>query len=79
MKTLQILLVLLFAVTIAGCESRYRYACQNPDNWNAEECQKPACEASGTCPDQLTGRVTEEPKVEPSESTDCNNDIQGEG
>ena len=45
---LSILLVLL-----TGCEDRYRYPCQNPENWELDECKPPICTASGTCPDQL--------------------------
>jgi hypothetical protein len=45
---LSILLVLL-----TGCEDRYRYPCQNPENWELDECKPPICTASGTCPEQL--------------------------
>ncbi len=45
---LSILLVLL-----TGCEDRFRYPCQNPQNWELDECKPPICTASGTCPDQL--------------------------
>ena len=38
---------------IAGCEDRYRYACQDPMNHKNPECQHPACEADGTCTDYL--------------------------
>lgn len=79
MKTLQILLVLLAGLTIAGCEDRYRYACQDPANWNSEQCQRPKCEASGTCPDQLLGRPVQEesaPAEEPAQK--CEPTDQGE-
>jgi hypothetical protein len=45
---LSILLVLL-----TGCEDRFRYPCQNPENWELDECKPPICTASGTCPEQL--------------------------
>ena len=45
---LSILLVLL-----TGCEDRFRYPCQDPQNWELDECKPPICTASGTCPDQL--------------------------
>jgi hypothetical protein len=45
---LSILLVLL-----AGCEDRFRYKCQDPQNWEATECKPPICTATGTCPEQL--------------------------
>jgi hypothetical protein len=46
-----ILSVLLVALT--GCEDRFRYPCQNPQNWTNAECKPPICTATGTCPDQL--------------------------
>ena len=44
-----LLLPLLFA-----CEERYRYPCQDPNNWNETICKKPYCSANGTCPEDLT-------------------------
>jgi len=46
---LSILLVLL-----TGCEDRFRYPCQDPQNWQNTECKPPICTATGTCPEQLT-------------------------
>jgi hypothetical protein len=43
----------LFMVT--GCEDRFRYACQDPANFNNPRCQPPACEADGTCTKDLLG------------------------
>jgi hypothetical protein len=45
---LSVLLVLL-----AGCEDRFRYPCQDPQNWQNTECKPPICTASGTCPEFL--------------------------
>ena len=45
---LSILLVLL-----TGCEDRFRYPCQDPQNWSNTECKPPICTATGTCPEQL--------------------------
>lgn len=39
---------------LAGCGERYRYPCQDPENWNEKLCQKPYCSANGTCPEDLT-------------------------
>jgi hypothetical protein len=41
----------LSAVFMTGCEQRYRYPCQDPENWKAAECQKPKCEVHRDCPD----------------------------
>lgn len=39
---------------LSGCEERYRYPCQDPDNWTTKQCTKPYCSANGTCPEDLT-------------------------
>ena len=41
------------ALLLAGCGERYRYPCQNPENWDQKMCQKPFCTANGTCPEDL--------------------------
>lgn len=38
---------------MTGCEDRYRYPCQDPKNWNSEECKPPICTAAGNCPEML--------------------------
>jgi len=52
-------LILFVVLGLASCEDRYRYQCQNPDNFNAEQCQKPRCEFDQTCPDYLVAPVLE--------------------
>lgn len=44
---------LILLALLAGCEDRFRYACQDPKNWQTEECRRPQCAVTGTCPDQL--------------------------
>ena len=51
MKYLSLLILLPLLV---ACEENYRYPCQDPDNWEKKECQKPYCSANGTCPEDLT-------------------------
>ena len=41
-------------IVLTGCSERYRYPCQDPENWNEKICQKPFCSANGTCPEDLT-------------------------
>ncbi len=48
MRAIFILLPLLI-----GCEQRYRYACQDPGNWETTQCQKPLCEVNQDCPDHV--------------------------
>jgi hypothetical protein len=51
-KWLVCFLPLIFVLT--GCDDRFRYPCQDPDNWDKQECKKPWCSADGTCPEDLT-------------------------
>jgi hypothetical protein len=48
-------LLVLAPVGVSGCgyDGWVRYPCQSPENWDKPECQKPACEVTGTCPDYL--------------------------
>ena len=48
------LFLLLALPLLVACEERYRYPCQDPDNWDSKECKKPFCSANGTCPEDLT-------------------------
>lgn len=49
MKTL----ILTTALLLAGCEDRFRYPCQDPQNWQKPECNPPICTATGTCPNDV--------------------------
>jgi hypothetical protein len=51
MRSRLLLLFMLFA--LVACEDRFRYKCQDPKNWNNDECKPPICTATGTCPEQL--------------------------
>lgn len=50
---------LLLLLLLAGCEDRYRYKCQNPEHFHAEECQKPKCMFTQTCPEYLVAPILE--------------------
>ena len=65
-----VLLVLL--VFLVGCEDRYRYKCQNPDHFHAEECQKPKCLFTQQCPEYLVAPILEK-KVNEQQSEKPNN------
>ena len=54
------LLLLSALLTLAGCQDRYRYACQDPANHFKQQCLPPACEANGTCTKYLIGEKNEE-------------------
>jgi hypothetical protein len=50
-------LLFISALLLAGCgyDGKYRYECQDPENWEAPACQKPTCQVDGACPDVLLG------------------------
>jgi len=50
---------LLLLLLLAGCDEKYRYKCQNPDNFHATECQKPRCLFTQTCPEYLVAPILE--------------------
>jgi hypothetical protein len=54
-------------VLLTGCEDRYRYSCQNPDNFYKAECQKPRCLFTQTCPEYLVAPVLEKQVERPTE------------
>ena len=46
--------MLVWAVlAIAGCDSQYRYPCQDPSNLKSKECTSPICDADETCTEYL--------------------------
>ena len=47
------LLILLPIVLAAFGGDRFRYPCQDPNNWDKKECQKPYCEVTRTCPEHI--------------------------
>lgn len=46
-------LIAIAALLLTACEERYRYPCQDPENWEQKLCKKPYCSANGTCPEDL--------------------------
>ena len=59
MKLRSILASCILLFTISGCtyDGGYRYACQDPANWDAKECNPPICEPTGTCSRDLVGKT----------------------
>jgi len=67
-------LIIIPLILLAGCESKYRYECQDPQNWGKLECSNEVCKAEGTCTSDVLGRSMEqsssiEPSTETSEET----------
>jgi hypothetical protein len=53
MNVYEIWFLSVLLVVLTGCDDHYRYPCQDPKNWQNEECKPPICTATATCPDQL--------------------------
>ena len=49
----------LFLLLLTGCKDVYRYPCQNPDNFQLEQCQKPKCLFTQQCPEYLVAPILE--------------------
>jgi len=56
MKKLALILAMM---ALAGCSDRYRYPCQNPDNFHQPDCQKPKCLFTQQCPEYLVAPILE--------------------
>jgi hypothetical protein len=39
--------------TLSGCQDRYRYPCQDPNNWETPRCKKPQCDITKDCPEHI--------------------------
>jgi hypothetical protein len=61
--------LLLTLVSACGYDGKYRYPCQDPENWGKTECEPPICEVDGTCTKTLLGWDPTEPTVETSVET----------
>jgi len=71
-KLLKWLLILLIA-PLAGAYfsdgERFRYPCQNPDNWDKAICKMPACDVTRTCPEHIFKGQRDPRLGPPTEST----------
>ena len=49
-----LLLVLLLPLGLAMCSGdRFRYPCQDPENWDKDMCKAPLCDVTRTCPEHI--------------------------
>jgi hypothetical protein len=51
-RWLAILVAVPLALAVFGGD-RFRYPCQDPNNWDKAICQKPACDVTRTCPEHV--------------------------
>jgi hypothetical protein len=71
MKTALLVLSLL---ALVGCDDRYRYPCQNPDNFHKPDCQKPKCLFTQQCPEYLVAPILEKQIDQTKQPTDAKAD-----
>lgn len=65
-------ILVLPMIIAAGCQDRYRYTCQDPENWNTERCQKPKCEIHRDCPEHIfKEQATSTSAVKPQPTPTC--------
>jgi hypothetical protein len=67
-------LLVLALVALIGCEDRYRYPCQNPDNFHKPDCQKPKCLFTQQCPEYLVAPILEKQIDQTKQPTDTKTD-----
>lgn len=51
-KWMALVILAPLALAIFGGD-RFRYPCQDPENWDKAFCQKPACDVTRTCPEHI--------------------------
>jgi hypothetical protein len=66
--------LILALVALVGCEDRYRYPCQNPDNFHKPDCQKPKCLFTQQCPEYLVAPILEKQIDQTKQPTDAKAD-----
>jgi hypothetical protein len=52
-KWLAILMLLPLIMAYFSDGERFRYPCQNPENWDKEMCKLPTCDVTRTCPQHI--------------------------
>lgn len=45
----------ILILSACGYDGGYRYSCQDPENWEAPECNPPVCNVDGNCTEALLG------------------------
>ena len=55
MKRFSLVLISILALASCGYDGKYRYPCQDPENWKSTECQPPICKVDGACTETLLG------------------------
>lgn len=67
-----LLVLLLIPLTLAiFATERFRYPCQDPKNWDQAICQKPQCEVTRTCPENIFKNKLAVEQVAPAQCSTC--------
>jgi hypothetical protein len=53
LKWVFIILLAPLALAYFSDGDRFRYPCQNPENWDKDICKMPACDVTRTCPEHI--------------------------
>lgn len=51
----KLIICLSLALASCGYDGGYRYECQDPENWENQECKPPVCLVDGNCTETLLG------------------------
>ena len=62
-KWLGVLVLLPVMLAFFGGD-RFRYPCQNPENWETPQCKRPICDVTRTCPDHVF-KGQRDPRLDP--------------
>ena len=54
-KLLAGLAISTLLLSSCGYSGQFRYPCQDPTNWESDECNPPICEVDGACTEALIG------------------------
>jgi hypothetical protein len=69
-KKLFIALLVLISLPIALAffgKDRFRYPCQDPENWDKDFCKMPLCDVTRTCPEHIF-KGQRDPRLGPPET-----------
>ena len=69
MKKLIVFTFAALAISACGYDGSYRYPCQDPENWENEECNPPICKVDGACTEDLLGFNPTLEELIPTEET----------
>lgn len=72
-----IIIYALVSLLLSGCDERYRYPCQDPNNWENKECKKPFCSGNGTCPEDISHYLKDSDKEKQKQPQQPQKNVKG--